>query len=98
VVEASGGAAAEERLRAGRDVDVVLLDMNMPGMGGLETLRQLRGLPGDVARLPVIAMTADALDHERQAYLAAGLDGYVTKPIYLNALRAEIATVLARHR
>jgi len=98
VVEASGGAAAVERLRAGRDVDVVLLDMNMPGMGGLETLRQLRGLPGDVARLPVIAMTADALDHERQAYLAAGLDGYVTKPIYLNALRAEIATVLARHR
>ena len=94
-VEVAGGNLALEMVRAAHDIDVMLLDINMPGMGGLETLQQIRALPGRVGHLPLIAMTADAQDHDRRACLAAGLDGYVTKPIHLNTLRSEIARVLA---
>lgn len=92
VVEAASGTAALAMLHG---VDLVLLDMNMPGLSGLETLARIRALDGPAARLPVVAMTADAQDHDRQTYLAAGLNGYVTKPMHLDALRAELARVLA---
>ncbi|MBL4916334.1 response regulator [Szabonella alba] len=94
-VEAASG---EEALRLlVRDLpDLVLLDMNMPGMDGRETIRQIRALPDAPGRIPVIAMTADALIDHRAQYLASGVDGYLSKPLNPDRMAAEIAAVLPR--
>lgn len=95
MIEASSGEEALAHL-AGDLPDLVLLDMNMPEMDGRETVRRIRALPGAAGRVAVIAMTADALSEHRAAYLASGLDGYLTKPLNPERMAAEIATVLAR--
>jgi signal transduction histidine kinase/CheY-like chemotaxis protein len=79
VEEAASGVEALARLQQ-NGIDLVLLDMNMPGMDGIETLQRLRSLPG-CASLPVIAMTADATEAHRKRYLAAGMNGYLAKPL-----------------
>ncbi len=76
-------------------VDLVLMDIQMPGMDGLEATRRIRRLPGPVARLPVIAMTAHALSGDRELSLASGMNDHVTKPIELDALGAVIERWLA---
>ncbi len=92
----SGHQALEEIARA--RPDMVLLDMLMDGMDGMETFQRIRALPGDAGRTPVIAMTADASDDSRRACLAAGFDGYVTKPISPELLGAALqAVIAARH-
>ena len=60
--------------------DVVLLDISLPGMSGVELVGWLRQQP-TLERVPVIALTAHAMAGDRETYLAAGFDGYVTKPI-----------------
>lgn len=79
-IEADRGEAAVGMVAAGTP-DVVLLDMLMPEMDGIATLARIRALPGAAGRTAVIAMTADATEAHRLAYLAAGLDGYVSKPL-----------------
>ena len=60
--------------------DAVLMDMQMPEMDGLHATRAIRLLP-EGAHLPIIAMTAAAMDEDKQACLAAGMDAHVSKPI-----------------
>jgi two-component system sensor histidine kinase/response regulator len=60
--------------------DVVLLDISLPGLDGLEILKRLRADPG-LARLPVIALTAHAMSGDREKYISAGFNDYVSKPI-----------------
>lgn len=91
VVEAASGAEALERLDQG-DIDLVLLDMMMPGMDGQETLRRIRARPGP--RVPVVAMTADILAARRDAQGPAELDGFLPKPILPETLRDVLAQVL----
>lgn len=76
---AGDGAAAVERVRA-RRYDVVLMDVQMPTMDGLEATRLIRTLPG-CQDLPIIAMTATALAEERQRCLEAGMNDFVSKPV-----------------
>jgi len=83
-VPAASGAEALA-LAEGGAFDAVLLDVEMPGMDGWETLARLRARPGG-ARLPVIALTAHALAGFREQCLAAGMDDYVAKPIELPQL------------
>ncbi len=64
---------------AGRDFDLVLMDVRMPEMDGLTACRHIRALPN--GRLPIVALTANALTGERERCLAAGMDGYLTKPL-----------------
>lgn len=80
VTLAEHGAQALE-LAAARDFDAVLMDMQMPVMDGETATRLIRTLPGHRARVPVIALTADAVLEHRERYLAAGLDGFLTKPV-----------------
>ncbi|HSF64402.1 MAG TPA: ATP-binding protein, partial [Paracoccaceae bacterium] len=94
-VEAATGPEALVLAAAG-GIDLVLLDMNMPVMDGAATFRALRALPGPASRLPVVAMTADAMEGHRDRYMALGLDGYVPKPVSPQVLAAELAAVLAR--
>lgn len=93
--EAAGGQQALEHLTR-EAVDAVLLDMNMPEMDGVETFRRIRALPGTNARAPVIAMTADAMEDQRDGYLAHGIDGYVAKPVTPDRIAAELLRVLGR--
>lgn len=95
MVEAESGAQALEILVTIRP-DLVLLDMNMPEMDGVQTLARIRALPGPVSEIPVIAMTADALADHRTLYMAAGVDGYLAKPITPARIEAEIKAVLDR--
>jgi PAS domain S-box-containing protein len=88
---AESGEQALARLRRGDPVDVVLMDVQMPEMDGLEATRGIRqGLPEE--RQPrIVAMTADVLAEDREACLAAGMDDYVSKPVPVEKLidRAE---------
>lgn len=79
IVEFDSGAAAVAGLQAAAP-DVVLLDISLPGMDGTEVLRWIRGHE-TLRDLPVIALTAHAMAGDREKYLAAGFNEYVTKPI-----------------
>jgi CheY-like chemotaxis protein len=74
------GAAAIEAVKAG-DYDLVLMDVQMPGVDGLEATRRIRRLPIARAGVPVIAITANAMAGDDQRCLAAGMNDYITKPI-----------------
>jgi PAS domain S-box-containing protein len=69
---------------------VILMDVQMPGMDGMEATRRIRALGGPAARVPIIALTANVLEHQRKTYLDCGMDGVVGKPIAPVALLAEI--------
>jgi CheY-like chemotaxis protein len=74
--------------------DLVLMDIMMPGMDGPAATRAIRALPHPAAQVPILALTANAMSGDRERYLAAGMDGYVSKPINRTALQAELARVL----
>ena len=71
--------------------DLILMDVQMPGIDGLEAARRIRGLGAATAGVPIVALTANVLAHQRAAYLEAGMDGVVGKPISPTALLTEIA-------
>ncbi|MBH9552927.1 bacteriohemerythrin [Inhella gelatinilytica] len=84
VTSVEDGAAAVELAQA-QDFDVVLMDMQMPRMDGLEATRRLRSLPRS-ADWPIIAMTANAFVEDRNRCLTAGMSDFVSKPVYPEAL------------
>ena len=86
---AGDGAQAVALVRQGR-YDLVLMDMQMPVMDGLEATRQIRQLPGG-AQLPIIAMTANAMAVDRQRCLEAGMNDHIAKPIEPAALETMLA-------
>ena len=86
---AASGAEALAVLPTGK-FDAVLMDCSMPEMDGYETTRRIRALTGEVARVPVIAITAHALPGEREKCLAAGMNDYLAKPVSIEQLGAMI--------
>ena len=94
VVEASRGEEALLQLRASA-FDVVLLDINMPGIGGMETLRRIRAF---APRLPILMLTVRDQEEDKVAALDLGADDYVTKPFSTRELIARIRTAVRRVR
>lgn len=90
LVEASDGAMAVEVALRERP-DLIFMDINMEGMNGLEATARLKALP-EFAGTPIVALTSNTLPGDREACLAAGCDGYLSKPI----LRHELLKAIAR--
>ncbi len=61
--------------------DIVLMDISMPEMDGITATREIRQLPGKINKLPIIALTAHSLSDDKECFLAAGMDDYLSKPI-----------------
>ncbi len=80
MIHAPSGRQGIEALRSGQDIDLVLMDVMMPEMDGYTTTAAIREMP-QFADLPVIAVTARAMQGDRDKSLAAGASDYVTKPV-----------------
>ncbi len=94
LAEASRGEEALQALRA-QSYDVVLLDVNMPGLGGIETLRRIRTF---APRLPVLILTVRDQEEDKVEALDLGADDYVTKPFSTRELIARIRSAVRRMR
>ncbi len=96
VIESMGHEMAEAetgldslRIAAERKPDLVLMDVNIPGMDGLETTTRFKATP-DLADIPIVALTANAMKGDKERCLAAGCNGYMQKPVGVSDLRREI--------
>jgi signal transduction histidine kinase/ActR/RegA family two-component response regulator len=93
IVEATNGKEALDKISAG-EFDVMLLDVHMPVMDGKEAIQRLRAANQPWSRIPVIALTADAMSGDREKYLALGMTDYVSKPVDQRELVAKLYHVL----
>ena len=92
--EASTGEEALTRLRM-VDYDLILMDLNMPGMGGVETCRRVRR---EFPQISILAVTVRDSEEDKVEALDAGADDYITKPFQIRELTARIRAVLRRSR
>jgi two-component system sensor histidine kinase/response regulator len=92
LITAVNGREALDRILADSAIDLVFMDVQMPVMDGYEATRRLRALEqaGRRPRLPVVALTANAMTHDRKACAEAGMDDFISKPMTKNSLRAAI--------
>lgn len=94
VLEAADGPSGLEMVH-NAPPDLILLDINLPEMDGYEFVSRLRKIPG-LEETPVIALTANVMKGDRERTLAAGCDGYIQKPIDVDALPQQVAEFLSR--
>jgi len=80
-------------LAQSRQPDLILMDIQLPGIDGVTALERLRADP-ITAPIPVMALTAFAMKNDRGRFLAAGFDGYVTKPISIRELPVQVRSCL----
>ena len=96
VAEAENGREAVDQVMNGGPWDVVLMDVQMPEMNGLDATRMIRA-DARFAKLKILAMTAFALDEEKERCLAAGMDGFLTKPIEPETVITTLAGIAEQH-
>ena len=94
IVEADNGEDGV-RLAGERLPKLILMDIQLPGIDGIEALRRIRANETTRA-IPIIAVTASAMDRDRQQIMAAGFDGYQSKPLNVREFLAAVAAILAR--
>jgi len=89
VLHAESGKEGIEVLKRSREIDVVLMDVMMPGLDGFDTMRIVRQLEG-YRTLPIIAVTAKAMVGDREKCLEAGANDYIAKPVNVDVLLATL--------
>jgi two-component system, sensor histidine kinase and response regulator len=97
--KASGATNGHEALQAlqRENFDLILMDCQMPEMDGYETTRRFRAIEKTGHRTPILALTANAVEGERERCLQAGMDGYITKPVEMKTLGMVVAEHLENH-
>ena len=95
-IRAVNGLEAVNLCREHNLFDIILMDVQMPIMDGLQATEQIRQLPSG-KDIPIIALTASVMHEDRKACFAAGMDGFVKKPIVFNELFTEMAKLLPQH-
>ena len=95
LVEIAGDGREAIRLTERNRYDVILMDVQMPGMDGLEATAAIRKREDGGSRVPIIAMTAHAMKGDREQCLAAGMDGYLSKPIDAHEMIALVESLAA---
>jgi two-component system cell cycle response regulator DivK len=93
----AGTAEDGIRIAAERVPDLILMDIQLPGMNGIEALKVLRGNPATAA-IPVIAVTASVMQQDRNLITEAGFDAYIGKPLNLKEFLEAVKTMLERGR
>jgi two-component system, cell cycle response regulator DivK len=96
VEEANDGDDALRLVRQ-HTPDLVLMDLQMPTRNGYDVLQEIRKDP-NLARLPVVAITANAMPGDQEKVLAAGFTGYIAKPVSLAHLRSEVNRLLGQEK
>ena len=93
---ADDGDVAVERLQDSKqgEFDLVLMDIQMPKMDGYAATRQIRTLPSDVANVPIVAMTANAFEEDKQKAIRAGMNAHIAKPIEAGRLMETLSHIL----
>lgn len=93
---ADDGDVAVERLQDSKqgEFDLVLMDIQMPKMDGYAATRQIRTLPSDVANVPIVAMTANAFEEDKQRAIRAGMNAHIAKPIEAGRLMETLSHIL----
>ncbi len=93
IMKATSGEEAVE-LAAEKDADLIFMDIHMPGMDGYTAARTIRGMPSPKGSVPIIALTANAMKEDRDRCLAAGMNGFITKPFRVSDIELVIETHL----
>ena len=94
---APDGSVAVEKMREAKDgqYDLILMDVQMPLLNGYEVTRQIRAMDRNYCKqIPILAMTANAFDEDRQEAIAAGMNGHLAKPIDLKVLLKTLSEIL----
>ena len=93
IVKATSGEEALSLTRDGTAPDLILMDIHLPGMDGLSVVRAMKE-DARTARIPILALTAHAMRGDRDRFLEAGCDGYISKPIDVKTFIASIERYL----
>jgi len=88
LIEAEDGVTGIEMAKSEKP-DLILMDVGLPGIDGLETTARIKKIP-ELQNIPIVALTANAMKGDAERCLAAGCDGYLTKPIGVVALREQV--------
>lgn len=92
VVEAADGLEALHSISTGK-IDIVLMDVQMPNMDGLTATSEIRKMSSPLCDTPIIGLSANAMPHDQQKMLKAGMDSYLAKPVHLDQLRLALDRV-----
>lgn len=91
VVDVAGNGVEAINSVRNRPYDLILMDINMPEMGGIEATRRIRQLGSQPIETPIVALTANAMKGDKEKYIQAGMNDYLSKPIVMKDLRTKIA-------
>jgi CheY-like chemotaxis protein len=98
-VRFAGDGAEAVQMASESNFDLILMDIMMPVMDGLEATRRIRALPSPArAQVPIVAVTANSQQTVREACEAAGMDGFMAKPLTRNLLESVLSSIAAGRR